>query len=385
MMRKSHNPMRWAVASLAAVGIALTAVPLGCGPDADQALEPKQYVYFPPPPTQSRVQFLRHLSGAQDFADSKSGLQEFLVGKETELYKTIAKPFGIAIRDGKIFVTDTKMPRVAVLNMRDRSFGQFGTKGRGQLRKPINVRIDRGGRFYVTDTIRNQVVVFDPEGKYLREYGDGKEFRPSDVIVTDDELFVLDGSADVVKVYDLNTGRHKRTFGGVGGGFGQFRGPTNMVQDEQGYIYVCDSMNFRVQKLDKNGKHYFQFGQAGDTPGRFARPKGLAVDRAGIIYVLDSRLQVVQLFDQKGNPLMHFGGSGVGPGQLLLPAQVTLDYDNIELFREDISPDFKAEYLILVTYQIGPNKVSVYAFGRGPAPTSQPAPATRPAPAAQPK
>jgi len=48
-----------------------------------------------------------------------------------------------------------------------------------------------------------------------------------------------------------------------------------------------------------------------------------------------------------------------------------------EPFRKYIAPNFEAEYLILVTNQLGPNKVSIYAFGKGPA-SAATQPATQP-------
>ena len=355
-----------------AIAFAVVAGLVGCGPGGPGVRESparaqkaqKAYMYFPPPPEAPRVQFLRHLRSAEDFAVPKSRLAEFITGGETKVYKTIAKGYGIAVRKGSIFCTDTKELCVAVMDFRRRRFWAFGREGPGQLRKPINIRLDQSGRLYVTDTLRRQIVVFDSKGKYLAEYGDGKEFTPSDVIISDGELYVLDIAAHGIKVYDLKTRELKRSFGGRGKGFGQFNYPTNMVMDGEGNIYVCDSMNFRVQKIDREGKALFQFGSVGRTPGHFARPRGVAVDRNGIIYVADAVLGIVQMFDQKGTPLMHFGETGTEDGRLYLPAQVIVDYDNIGLFKKYIAPDFEAEHLILVTNQLGPNKVSVFAFGR---------------------
>ena len=311
------------------------------------------------------MQFLRHLRGSSDFeTESGGGLARFIVGQEDESRDIIIRPYGIAIANGKIFVCDSKGLSVGVMDMVGQQFKRFGTKGRGQLRKPINIRLDGAGNLYVTDSVRRQIVVYDQDGKYLREYGTEGQFKPADVIVTADELYVLDIAAHDIKVYDLATGKLSRTLCKRGPNPGEFNFPTNMVMDGQGNILVCDSVNIRVQKLNAQGEPMMVFGQSGRTPGYFSRPKGIAVDRGGIIYVVDAMLAVVQLFDQRGRPLMFLGGSGTGPGKLYLPTQVVIDYDNIEVFREYISEDFEAEYLILVTNQLGDNKISVFAFGR---------------------
>jgi hypothetical protein len=41
---------------------------------------------------------------------------------------------------------------------------------------------------------------------------------------------------------------------------------------------------------------------------------------------------------------------------------LTIDYDNVGLFQKYAAPGFKIEYLILLTNQAGPQKVSVYGF-----------------------
>ena len=64
-----------------------------------------------------------------------------------------------------------------------------------------------------------------------------------------------------------------------------------------------------------------------------------------------------------------FGGPGQGPGELSLPAQVVVDYDNVDYFRDFAAADFEIEYLILVSSQYGPRKVNVFAFGE---PRSEP-------------
>jgi len=256
----------------------------------------------------------------------------------------------------------------------EQSFETFGRTGPGALRKPINVRLGPAGKLYVADTLRNQIVVFDTDGKYITEYGTGKEFRPADIIVSEEELFVLDIASHSIHVYDLQTHQRKRSFGQRGKGFGEFNYPTNMVMDSQKFIHICDSMNLRVQKIDQNGKASFLFGKPGRTPGHFSRPRGIAVDRDGIIYVADARMGIVQLFDPEGKALMYLGKTGTGEGQLYLPAQVVISYDIAEPFRKYIAPNFEAEYLVFVTNQLGPNKVSIFAFGKGPvSATTQPA------------
>jgi hypothetical protein len=59
---------------------------------------------------------------------------------------------------------------------------------------------------------------------------------------------------------------------------------------------------------------------------------------------------------------MYFGGTYEGPGGMWLPAKVIIDYDNLKYFEKYLYKGFELEYLIFVTNQYGPEKVSVYGF-----------------------
>jgi hypothetical protein len=49
-----------------------------------------------------------------------------------------------------------------------------------------------------------------------------------------------------------------------------------------------------------------------------------------------------------------------------LPAKIILDYNNVDLFRKYAVPGADIEFLVLVSNQYGPNKISVYGFGSFP-------------------
>jgi hypothetical protein len=60
---------------------------------------------------------------------------------------------------------------------------------------------------------------------------------------------------------------------------------------------------------------------------------------------------------------MFFGQpDSSGEAGLYLPAGLIVDYNNLGLFEKYVAPGFKLEYLILLTNQVGPHKVSVFGF-----------------------
>jgi hypothetical protein len=127
------------------------------------------------------VLFLCNLHGPVDFAPKKEELAELLAGRETQSAAglVIGKPYGIATRNGKLFVADTMRLNITMLDVPGLRGGTFGREGPGELKKPINCRFGTDGRLYVTDSVRNVVVVFDATGKYLTVYKGEGNFRPT--------------------------------------------------------------------------------------------------------------------------------------------------------------------------------------------------------------
>ena len=344
---------------IAALGIA------GCRTAPKQPALAPEYVYFPAPPDVPHAQFLCHLAGELPGFEqkSKNRFLDFLVGKPKQAPQYLVKPYGLLLHDNRLFVADTLMKGVAIIDFTNGSMKWIGNSGRGALRKPVNVSIGPDNTLYVSDTLRQQVIAYDKDGRYRAEFGESATFKPVDTLVSSNELFVLDLENSCIKVFDLATAKVLRTIGKLGTAPGEFNKPNAMAMDKEGNLYVCDAMNLRIQKLAHDGSPLLVFGKAGQGPGLLARPRGLAVSDDGIIYVTDAMMGVVQLFNQQGQALMHLGYRGFAEGELYLPAQVTLSKEKIPYFEKYLSPDFESEYLILVANNSGGNKISVFAFG----------------------
>jgi sugar lactone lactonase YvrE len=322
--------------------------------------EPEDFVFFPPAPEIPRIQYLTSYGTEWDVKGKIAGLEKFLYGEREPA--RLLKPYGVAIHDGKIFVVDTIAAGVAILDIVNKKTESMGVEGPGALRKPINIAVDADGTRYVTDRTLERVVVYDADNQYIRSFGDPKVWAPTDVAIAGDLLYVADREAGQIFVLDKHSGEELRRLGTEGIGKAEFIFPTNLAVGEDGNIYVSDTLNYRIQKIDAEGGPLRQFGEAGDGLGQFARPKGIAVDRENRLYAVDAAFMNVQIFDSEGRLLLVLGSSGVEPGDMYLPAKVHIDYDNVGLFAEHVAPGHELEYLILVTNQYGPNKVSVYGF-----------------------
>lgn len=318
-------------------------------------------VFFPAAPDLPRIQFLTSFTGLRD-VQKQSGFERFVVGENQDV--RVNKPYGLGVFEGKVYVADTNST-VVVFDFEDKTFGPLkGAVGAGLLRQPTNISIAADGTKFVSDPVRRQVVAYDRNDAYLRAYGDPASWRPVDAVLSGDRLYVVDTAASVVRIVDRTSGQTLGTIGDKGDPSERLSRPTNVTVDRDGHVYVTDLDRFQVVRFDANGTFERAFGKAGDNHGHFARPKGIAVDRAGRLFAVDAAFNNVQIFDRDGRFLMFFGESGDVPGGLLLPAKVAIDYDNLKYFQRYLQPGFQAEYLVFVTSQVGPRRVSVFAFGK---------------------
>jgi sugar lactone lactonase YvrE len=369
-----------------AVGVGMLGLFAGCA--TTSVPKPKADIFFPPPPAEARLQFLKSFSSEQDMGGGPGRFASFIVGKEPPK-KPIGKPYGVALRDGKIYVCDTGASSIEILDLQKKQLRYFTPAREGSLRTPVNIAVDHDGTRYVADTGRGQVVIFADDDRYLGAIGEkvlsaskahskepaaepaspGKvdEMKPTDVAIAGDRLYVSDLKNNRVRVYDKAARKMLFTIPADPAAEdpqARLYAPVNLAVDGQRRLYVTDIGAFRVQQYDADGKFLRTIGRLGDSPGEFARPKGVAVDREGRVYVVDAAAQLVQIFDAEGKLLLFFGepeGSEVG---LNLPAKVAIDYDHIGLFQGYAAPDFQVEYLVIVTNQYGDRKVSVFGYGR---------------------
>jgi hypothetical protein len=216
----------------------------------------------------------------------------------------------------------------------------------------------------VVDTDRGMVIAFNERNQFVRTYGSPEQFRPADVVIIDDRLYVSDLKDHEIEVLDRTSGATLRKIGRRGGEEGAFFWPTFLTVDAEGDLYVTDFLNFRIQKFDKDESFVRAIGENGNFPGATPRPKGIAVDREGYLYIVDTAFELVQVFDSRtGEVLLPFGKYGTGFGMSYLPSGIHIDYDNLAYFASYVDPNFRPKYLIYVANQSGPFKVNVYAFG----------------------
>jgi sugar lactone lactonase YvrE len=345
-------------------------------------------VFFPGPPNEPKVQFLKSISGSADVEDQRSKLQLLVSGAtEKDTNRPIVRPYGVRYVKGKLYVSDTQGPStVDIMDLRNKTFNYLKENpGRGQLKKPINLEVDVDGSIYVADTLKKEVMIYDPTGTFTGSIGREQNMKPVDVALDKDFIYALDLNDSDIKIYDRKTLQYVRSIGKTEDKSQGLALPTNLTIDDKGLIYVTNITDATVKIYDKDGHFINKIGQLGDALGEFTRPKGIAVDPQHRIWVVDGAFQNVQVFNENRRMLMFFGDPPLVAGALNLPAGIALTTEDLDYFQTLADPDFILEQVIFVTNQMGDAKVSIYGLGhkKGAAPTSTAVPA--PLPSAKPE
>jgi DNA-binding beta-propeller fold protein YncE len=318
------------------------------------------FVIYPAPPAPTKIQYLTSYSTSADFKKKQSAFNKFVFGPEEQT--PIVKPYGISVQGTKVYICDTGIKGLIISDLAENTFDYFIPGGKGQLQFPINCDVDSDGNIYVADGNRKQVVIFDAELSYKDAITLKEDVKPTDVSVEGSKIWITAVNDHKIYVYRKSDYSFIASFPeGQEKSEGYLYQPANLSVDDN-LIYISDIGACKVHIYDDQMKHLISFGDVGKGFGNFTRPKGICSDKEGNIYVVDAAFENIQVFDPTGALLLYFGGTYNGPGGMWLPADVTIDYGNLELFSEFVDPDFKLNYLIFVTNQYGPDKVSVYGF-----------------------
>ena len=193
------------------------------------------------------------------YVSSQHKLQKFTssgelikcIGKQGKREGEFIDPRGIALYGNQVYVCDRDNHRIQVFDLELKFLRSIGTlgNGRGEFNTPHDVKFDTAGNMYVAEYINNRVQVLDSSGHFIRafgEEGEGKLSGPSGLHVADKYVYVADHNVDCILVYETS-GKFVTVFGWRGQKEGQMFGPRCITSCVDGFIYVCDSDNKRVQ------------------------------------------------------------------------------------------------------------------------------------------
>ena len=256
----------------------------------------------------------------------------------------LSSPYGLAVDgSGNLYVTDLSNNRIRRIDLEgvittiggtgERGFsGDGGPATEAQFNFPTGLAVDGSGNLYVADTGNTRIRRIDAEGVITTIAGTGEGGAGGDGgPATEAQLafpfgLAVDGSGNLY-VADTNNHRIRRVdaegvittiagtgergFGGDGGPAteAQFSSPYGLAVDGSGNLYVADLSNNRIRRIDLEGVITTiggtgEWGFGGDggpaTEAQFSFPNGLAVDGSGNLYVADTNNRRIRRIDAEG-------------------------------------------------------------------------------------
>ena len=184
------------------------------------------------------------------------------------------------------------------------------------------------GLIAVASYDKNCIMIFDKEGKYVRQFGrqgknPGELDGPVDVtFMNDDEILVAERGNHRIQQFNVNTGNHVNVFGRKGTGEAEFEYPSSICMDDQGHFVVAEYSNHRVQVLTKEGAPVSKIGDSG--PGELDGPQG-CVFHKDMFIVSNYWSKCLKLFDSSGKFLRKIGEEGAADGQFEDPWGLCID------------------------------------------------------------
>jgi DNA-binding beta-propeller fold protein YncE len=175
------------------------------------------------------------------------------------------------------------------------------------------VAVDRLDRVYVFHRGEHPLLVFERDGTFVRSWGEGIFVRPHGLhIAPDDTIYCTDDGDHSVRQFTLE-GKLLLTIGtpGTPAPFHSgrpFNRCTHTALAPNGDIFVSDGYgNARVHRYTPDGRLLFSWGTAGVGPGEFNFPHNILCDADGWVYVADRENHRVQIFDENGRYETQWG------------------------------------------------------------------------------
>src|SRR6187551_3395149 len=169
------------------------------------------------------------------------------------------------------------------------------------------VAVDSKDQVYVFNRGDHPMMVFDRAGNFLRSWGEGEYPRAHGVHMgPDDSIYLTDDGGHFVRKCRIEDGKVLLELGVPGEPAPYMSGDpfhrcTHTALSPSGDLYVADGYgNARVHKYAPDGRLLFSWGEPGTEPGEFNIVHNICCDEDGWVYVADRENHRIQVFDGNG-------------------------------------------------------------------------------------
>jgi sugar lactone lactonase YvrE len=250
----------------------------------------------------------------------------------------LVRPLAVAVGSaGEVYIAEGNRIREVKKDGKISTLAGTGTAGYGgdggpaaqaQLDMPQGLAVDSAGNVYIADTLNNRVRRVAADGTITTVAGAGepKLNLPTGLAIgLSDELFIADTGNNVIRQVAQDGAIHVVAGTGEAGYRGEagaavdavLHAPAGLAFDGEGNLYIADTLNQRVRRIDVNGQigTVAGTGASGDLgdgrPGIYAElnlatnplegiGQGLAVDSRGDVFIADALNRRVRRLDVKG-------------------------------------------------------------------------------------
>ena len=209
-----------------------------------------------------------------------------------------------------------------------------------ELKDVAAVAVDSRNRVFVFNRGEHPMILFDADGNFLSSWGEGTFPRAHGLhIDANDILYCTDDGGHFVRNARVHKyspdGKLLLSWGEPGTDPGQFNIPHNIATDPEGWVYVADRENHRVQVFDGNGKYETQWVNMHRPCGLYccggSNPRFIIGELGPMGSVnrvhpnIGPRLSIV---DGKGKLVARLGGEagpGLETGKFIAPHGLAVD------------------------------------------------------------
>lgn len=233
--------------------------------------------------------------------------------------------------NGNVYVADSGNHKIrkitplgVVLTLAGSTSGYVDGIGKAaKFNSPSGIALDSNDNVYVADSNNNKIRKITPSGDvstlagsisgYIDGIGTAAAFKSPNKITIDknNNLYVTD---NYFKIRKVTPNGEVTTYAGSTSGYAdgistaaQFRAPIDIALDANNNLYIADSYNHKVRKINPSGE---VTTLAGSTQGfddsitiispKFAAPDSVVLDASGNVYVADSNNHKIRKITPSG-------------------------------------------------------------------------------------